>query len=668
MAHTQETTDANPQVKPDLEALPDTGLPPARLWQRFLQFGHQTLSSDVGVLWILPPDSEDLVPQGMCGNAELHEAVVGRDTGQVAHVLQAAATDTAVVRQTDDTTDEPWANRSFLALPVHVQKEFYGVLEFVQPVLQPHSVVEERKEQLIASLQQYENSVVQAEISDPADDEEFWKGFEEFSYDIHRSLVLAEVADVAVNDGRNLLKCDRLSVSVLRGKKNIILAVAGQDLVNKRSEEVRSLQKIASEAVSVGEIIEYRADYSEFAPHLREQLSHHVDLCAAKLILAIPLYAPSKRRPGEENDPRSEPVRRVVGCLLIEQFRQSQLEPKRAKHVQILADTTGTALANSLAQKQVLFHPTRRLLGKGLDYFRGRTLAKTLAVLSLICVATLALIVVPWEYRVEATGRLMPEIQRRIFAPWDGVVVSINVKNGQYVSQGDPVLTIYNDELHAELVAAENELNEKQQQLQSLKQEVVWAGGVPTERKTYIQLRGQQEETRLQIAGLRKQVSILRNREQSLSLTAPIDGVVATFQLQEELRDRPVARGEHLLEIMDDQSDWMLELQLPEHRMGHLLRAVQSNDSEPLNVEYVLATDAEGTFVGQLHPTDIASRSEVEQESGVVVQMQVATDINQLPFQRIGAEATAKVACGKMSLGYVLLGDVWEFILRYAWI
>ena len=240
--------------------------------------------------------------------------------------------------------------------------------------------------------------------------------------------------------------------------------------------------------------------------------------------------------------------------------------------------------------------------------------------------------------------------------------------NGQLVSRGDELLRIHNDELHAELVAAENELNEKQQQLLSFRKEITSAARLPTERRTEIQLRGQQEETRLVIVGLRKQIDILKQREDSLRLTSPINGVVATFQLEEKLRARPVMRGEHLLEIMDDQADWVLELQMPEHRMGHLLRAIDVNEGKPLKVEYVLATDAEGSFTGRLNPADIASRSEVEQDSGVVVQMRVETDKTQLPFQRIGGEATAKVACGRMSLGYVLLGDVWEFVLRYVWI
>ncbi|MCH2202651.1 MAG: HlyD family efflux transporter periplasmic adaptor subunit [Fuerstiella sp.] len=667
MSHVKETTDANPDVKAIPEALPEAGISPQRLWQQFLQSGLETLSADAGVLWVIPADSDKLVPQGMCGNRELRQAIVQRDTHQVGHVLQAAATDEVVLHRTDASESDPWAERCILALPVHHQGALYGLLEYIQPAGEPDSVLNERRPKLESRLRQLERTARESSERKTSVDDPFWLEFEEFSYNIHRSLVTSEVADVAANDARQLLRCDRLSIAVLRGRKTTIAAVAGQDLVNRRSEQVRSLLQIAKECVSVGEIIEFRADRSAVAPHLLETLSHHVELSAAKLILAIPLYAPAVRRPGEDNDPHSEPIRRIVGCLLVEQFRQSRLEHDREHRIQVVADAAGAALANSLSQQEILFLPARRLLGKGLNYFRGRTLAKTLLVLGLIVAVTLALVIVPWEYRVEAQGRIMPETQRHIFAPWDGVVLSISVANGQRVSQGDEVLRIRNDELHAELVAAEDDLNEKQQQVLTLRAKITNAGRVLTNEDT-VQLKGELAEIRLQINGLKKQITILRQREKSLHVTAPIDGVVATFQLEEKLRDRPVARGEHLLEIMDDSKDWILELRMPEHRMGHLLRAAKSSEGNPLDVEYVLATDATGTFNGRLNRTDVASRSEVKQDSEVVVQMRADIDKNELPFQRIGGEATAKVNCGKQSLGYVLFGDVWEFILRFVWI
>jgi len=668
MPPVQETTDGQRDVKAVLEALLRAGLAPDQLWQRFLQFGCETLESDAGVLWVIPPNADSLVPQGICGDPAYRQPVMQRDTSQVSHVLQAAATDESVLYRADAAKSDVMAGRAFFAVPVHAQGRLHGVLEFIQPTDQSAELFDGLRRQVESAIDQAESGTTTAPTQSPVDNGQFWQEFEEFSYNLYRSLILKEVGDVAANDGRQLLQCDRMSIATLRGKKTNLLAVSDQEHVNRRSEEVRSLQNLAKEAIAVGEIIEYRSDQAEIAPHLREALSHHIELAGVTLVLAVPLFAASQRSPGSDEDLRADLARRPVGCLLIEQFRQNQLEPARADRVPVVADAMGSALANALAQEQMLMLPTRRILGKGLDYFRGRTLAKTLVAVALVAAVTLSLILIPYQYRVEAEGRLMPVVQRRVFAPWDGIVAAINVSNGQRVTKGESLITIYNDELHAEVVAVRNELAEKQQELLSLQAEINDLVSQSTERRSELQLRGQREETVVTIAGLQKRLAILEHREASLNLTAPIDGVVATFQLEEKLRDRPVIRGENLLEVMDDQSEWALELELPEHRMGHLLRAAKSTDKKPLHVEYVLATDATGTFSGRLDLSDVASRSEVGRESEVIVRLQVRTDKAQLPFLRIGGEATAKVDCGEKSLGYVLLGDVWEFVARYVWI
>ena len=67
------------------------------------------------------------------------------------------------------------------------------------------------------------------------------------------------------------------------------------------------------------------------------------------------------------------------------------------------------------------------------------------------------------------------------------------------------------------------------------------------------------------------------------------------------------------------------------------------------------------------HLGEIGSRSNESQEEGTVVEAFVDIDPNDLPGRRIGADVTAKIHCGRKSLGYVLFGDVLEFIQRKVW-
>jgi hypothetical protein len=141
--------------------------------------------------------------------------------------------------------------------------------------------------------------------------------------------------------------------------------------------------------------------------------------------------------------------------------------------------------------------------------------------------------------------------------------------------------------------------------------------------------------------------------------------VVATFQVEQLLQDRPVQRGDLLLEVMDDRGDWRLELDVPDYRMGHVLRALAAEESDVLPVDYVPATDPRRELQGTL--TEIATRSSESEASGAVVRVFAAIDPDDLPGRRIGAEVDARIRCGERSLFYCLFGDVVEFLQRRLW-
>ena len=176
------------------------------------------------------------------------------------------------------------------------------------------------------------------------------------------------------------------------------------------------------------------------------------------------------------------------------------------------------------------------------------------------------------------------------------------------------------------------------------------------------------KQTQEEMASLAEQIAIIEERLASLSVKAPISGVIATFQLEQLLLNRPVRRGEVLLEIKHDDGEWQLELDVEEKRMGHFLDAVKANNNDmALPVEFVLATDSESKFEGKV--SRVSTRANSSQEAGSVVMVFCEFQKDQLPRQpRIGAEVRAKINCGEKSLGYVLFGDVVEFVQKYFWL
>ncbi len=357
---------------------------------------------------------------------------------------------------------------------------------------------------------------------------------------------------------------------------------------------------------------------------------------------------------------------RVIGCLVIEQFRSSEPAPHLQERVDLIADHVSAALHNAREHERIVFLPLWKGLGRVSEWFYGRKLMKTLAVLAGVLVVILALVFVPWDYRVEGEGQLMPVEQRQVFAQVDGEVIQVLAEGGAHVAKGQPILKLKNDELHTQLLAARNELAEKQQLALTLYAEIGELSG-SDEEKEKLKLQGQLVETKIEIIGLKEQIAIYEDREAHLTVLSPIDGVLATFQVEQKLLDRPVRRGEALVEVLDESGPWRLELEVEEHRLGHILEGQKKLHTAHLPVEFVLGTRPEDTYTGSVE--DIATRADVAAEKGTIVEIYTKINADDLPAdrRRIGAEVRAKINCGKSSLGYVLFGDVIEFVQKHWW-
>lgn len=103
--------------------------------------------------------------------------------------------------------------------------------------------------------------------------------------------------------------------------------------------------------------------------------------------------------------------------------------------------------------------------------------------------------------------------------------------------------------------------------------------------------------------------------------------------------------------------------------MGHIRRAQnalkakygEGTPDADLTVKYILATDPGRELVGKVRK--IHGAADVVPEEGNTVLVRVAIDEKDLGEEvRPGATVSAKVECGRRSLGYVWFHDVLEFI------
>ena len=473
---------------------------------------------------------------------------------------------------------------------------------------------------------------------------------------------------MAVNDGRVLTGADRVSIALRYGLRTRVYGISGQDGVQHRANLVQSMATLAAAALQIGEPITYRGSIEDLPPDLEAPLAEYLAESRTRMVMLIPL-----RDGGIETDEdqdehdRSEDERGVIGCLIVEQATEARPKKSVVERTELIQEHIELAIQKCQYHESIFLLPLWKSMGETLRWFKGRRLWAAVAVLVVILVIAATLAFVPWEYRVEGTGQAMPVVQHRVFAPWEGDVVEVFVESGETVTAGQELLRIESDELDAEFVAIRNELQVKDKLVAKLngdRAEAFRRG----DNKERIRVEAELAKASIEQEGAANRLETIKKRIQKLTVTAPEAGVVATFQIDQVLRNRPVRRGDLLVEVMQPNGPWRLELEVPEYRMGHIMRAFEGSGDKPLPVEYVLATAVESTYNGQLFAKDIATRSAESEEAGTVFEVFVEINKDDLPDRNIGSDVNAKISCGNKSLFFVLFGDVVEFVQRYLWL
>jgi hypothetical protein len=180
-------------------------------------------------------------------------------------------------------------------------------------------------------------------------------------------------------------------------------------------------------------------------------------------------------------------------------------------------------------------------------------------------------------------------------------------------------------------------------------------------------LSGQLAELEEELQSLDQKLGLYKRKQQELWVTAPADGVVMTWELRDRLIGRPVRRGQFLMQVADPEGPWQLELRMPEDQVGHVLQS-QRELGEQLRVTYILATDPGRERTGRV--VEVHRAAEVHGQEGSTVLVKVTLDEDLAPveeeqlaaYRQAGAELTARVHCGRRSLGYVLFHDLIGFI------
>ncbi len=461
---------------------------------------------------------------------------------------------------------------------------------------------------------------------------------------IHRSLDVTATAYEIVNEARQFIGCDRVSIARRRGGQCEICAVSGMATTERRSRTIASLEKLATLATRTGEPWWY-GNATELKPESAPELQAHVDDTHARVVAILPLA------PQVDDDSKSPPP--VFGAFIIEHF-SAELDDQFRFRTEVAAAQSGLALHNSLIHERVPF----RRMWRGLSTLTDRDHRATWLWSSGVLLAlTLALVLIPVEFRIEARGTLQPSRLQNVFAPVDGEIVEVNVEHDAPVKREARLLTLRSTSLELEQRKLVGERAATRERLLAVESQRIL--GRSSRDFTAGQLSATAEELRVLLDSQEQQLQLIDSQLAALEIPSPITGRVLTWDVEELLNGRPVSRGQLLLRVADVNGPWELRLLVRDHDIGHVLRAEQGS-SDRLPVVFALATDPGVPYQGTVQR--VAKTTTLDQNRQPVVEVIVQFDRTAVNELRPGADAIGKIQCGKRSLGYVWLREVMEVL------
>ena len=122
--------------------------------------------------------------------------------------------------------------------------------------------------------------------------------------------------------------------------------------------------------------------------------------------------------------------------------------------------------------------------------------------------------------------------------------------------------------------------------------------------------------------------------------------------------------GQPILAVADFDGSWQLEVKIPQSDIGYVQAAMNANDGDSLDVDFVIGTNPNLLLEGKL--VRISNRAEMSEAGYPVFRAIVDADVKRLRENggkelRQGVGVTARIKCGRKPLGFVWFYQIYDF-------
>lgn len=429
-----------------------------------------------------------------------------------------------------------------------------------------------------------------------------------------------QVAMALVNELATRLKCDRVSLGVVKHQSVAMEAVSNTSKFLKRSNLIKETEAAMDEAVDQQSSIVFPAMEGDDAivSRIHEEFVKRHELTAA---CTVPL-------PGRKG---------TFGALLFERSGE-QFEPATLELLRSMGFLLGPILETHWRQErwfsagmlQAPLRAVRRVMGP--EAFALKAVVLAIAVV----IAVLAL--VETEHRVSAKTVIEGAVQRSLAAPFNGYIATAEARASDIVRQGQVLCTLDNRDLALERRK--------------------WATVGEQYAKKYRQSMANHERATAQITDAqlkqaRAEAALLEEKLTRTRIVAPFDGVLISGDLHQRLGS-PVQQGEELFKIAP-LDHYRVVIQVDERDLayvkvgqkGDLILSSLPNDRFPFEVKRV---------------TPVSMSEEGKNFFRVEARLEQASDL-----LRPGMEGIGKVTGSRRSLLWIWAHGLLDWFRLKIW-
>ena len=265
----------------------------------------------------------------------------------------------------------------------------------------------------------------------------------------------------------------------------------------------------------------------------------------------------------------------------------------------------------------------------------------------------------PYEFGLGAKGSLVPETQHEVFAQVDGVLQKVFVSDTDetFVEKGQELAVMTNNDLMVEIENLQGQIAEAQQKRNTNKI-LQTKRSDPADRQL---IEGEIRTLDQVVISLTNELILKLEEQKMLRVVSPSAGQVVNWQVRQSLLRRPVLRGQNLMTIIDPETRWQIELEMPERRLAHLLTAMNEG-KEPLKVTFGLVSHPGSEYEGRVLTIDRQLDVHSDEGNTALVRVGFANKDISPDLLRSGTRVTAKVQCGERSIGYVMFHELIETV------